>query len=252
MSNLLLKNFVLVVFASLFVSCSSFDGIDKNKPEGLYELAKRYEEAERYEEAIAHLNDLRNRFPYSSLALEAELKIADIQFTRESFEEAKAAYQLFKELHPKHSKIDYVTYRLGLCGYKQLPESIDRDLSSSKDALENFNLLIDVYPNSKYVKDAQSKKQEILQKLAEKELYIADFYFKRKDYLSALGRYENLLSQYPSKSLNEQALLGALRSAIAADERDRARTHYRAITSMYPKTDTAVKAKEEADKYGIR
>ena len=42
--------------------------------------------------------------PYSEKATLAELKIADIHFERESYEEAASYYQDFVELHPNHAE----------------------------------------------------------------------------------------------------------------------------------------------------
>ena len=79
---------------------------------GRVRVGERFEKDERYDEAITQFNQVKNKFPYSRLATEAELRVAEIHFKRDEFIEAQAGYQTFKELHPSHPKGDYVTFRL--------------------------------------------------------------------------------------------------------------------------------------------
>src|ERR1041385_5795724 len=101
--------------------CSSGPKLDSNTAEGSFALGEKYEKDERFEDAIAQFSNVKNKYPYSTLATASELKIADIHFKREDYAEAQASYQTFKELHPSHPKIDYVTYQLGMSYFHQLP-----------------------------------------------------------------------------------------------------------------------------------
>ena len=241
----------LCIFSLLISACSSIDKYDTSTPQGAFQVAEKYAEAERYEEAISRYSEVRAKFPYSKYASEAELRIADIQYKRESYIEAATAYQLFREYHPKHPKIDYIIYRLGMSYYKQLPKTIDRDLSPSKDALDNFDLLITRYPNSGYVPEVKEKKAEVLNKLAEKELYIADFYFFHKHFESSLGRYEGLIREYPSSPKVPKAMLGGYLSAIKIDDKETAARFYRALGKVYPGSAEFREAQSKGSGYGV-
>lgn len=178
------------------VSCSM--GPKKGETaEEAFAIAAEYDKDERFDEAIRHYQDVKNRFPYSKLATQAELAIADAYFKQESFAEAQVSYQGFRELHPKHPQTDYVIFRNGLSFFQQLPDTIDRDLSVATEAIGAFRELIDQYPQSTYVVEAKEKRAKAVRMLAEKELYIADFYFKKKQWESALSRYDGILQKYP-------------------------------------------------------
>src|SRR5579862_1861877 len=116
-------------FATFMSGCSSTSVSESNSAEIAFNAAVEFENDERYEEALAKFNEVKNKHPYSKYAIEAELHIADIQYKRENFIEAQTAYQLFKDFHPKNAKVDYVTYRLAMSLYNQLPSTSDRDLS---------------------------------------------------------------------------------------------------------------------------
>jgi outer membrane protein assembly factor BamD len=175
----------------------------------------------------------------------AELAIADAYFKQETYAEAQVAYQSFKDLHPKHPKIDYVTYRLALSFYNQLPPTIDRDLSLAQSTILYCDEVINQYPNSEFVKDANDKKQATLKMLAGKEDYIAEFYFIREKYDSALTRYEGLLKKYPGLGYDAKALSGAAISATKVGEPDKARKYLAELQRKFPGSDELAAAKKE-------
>lgn len=237
--------FIGALLTGILAGCSSTPELDTSTPEGAYALAERYDKDERYEEAITQYGVVKNKHPYSKLATEAELKIAEIHFKREDYVEAQAAYQTFKELHPTHPQIAYVTFRMGLSLYKQLPETIDRDLGVAERAILYFDEVIQSYPQSANVGEARDYKTKALKMLAEKEWYIGNFYFIRDFHLSALGRFEGLLEKYPKLGFDAQALYGAAVSAYKIQELAKAKTYYRRLTTEFQDSKEATKARSE-------
>lgn len=230
---------------AVLLGCSSTPDIDTSTPEGSFKLAEKYEKDERYEEAITQYTQVKNKHPYSKLATEAELRIGEIHFKREEYVESQNTYQVFKEMHPTHPQIDYVTFRLGLSFFNQLPSTIDRDLSVADRAILYFDEVIQSYVTSKYVAEAKDYKQKALKMLAEKEDYIAHFYFIRDHYESALGRYEGLMDKYPGLGFDGSALYGAAVSAYKIKELNKARNYYRKLISEFKDSKEAEKARRE-------
>jgi outer membrane protein assembly factor BamD len=227
---------------------TSFDSFDTSTPEGAFNQAEALEKDERFDEAIQKFAEIKNKYPYSRLAVLSELKIADLHFQRQAYIEAQAAYQLFKEFHPKYSDSDYVTYRLGMSYFNQLPETADRDLSVAEKAIAQFDELLSNYPKSKYAKEATEKRNGVVKMLAEKELYIADFYARTKKCDSALKRYETVLAKYPNQGLAAKALYGAAKCSFEIGEKERGNQHLKNLTKLYPSTEEAKRAKQESMK----
>lgn len=236
---------LLIAFAGGLIGCASMQTPDTSTAEGAFALGERFQKDERFEDAITQFNAVKNKHPYSKLATEAELRIADIHFEREDFIEAQNGYQSFKELHPSHPRIDYVTFRLGLSFYNQLPSSIDRDLQLASRAILYFDEVRTSYPGSQYASEAKEYKEKATAMLAEKENYIAHFYFIREFYGSALGRYETVLKNYPNQSLAPQALYGAAVSAYETKEFTKAKEYYDELISQYPDSAEASKARSK-------
>ncbi|MCB0357087.1 MAG: outer membrane protein assembly factor BamD [Bdellovibrionales bacterium] len=225
------------------LACASMDPINTDTPEGLYKSGVQLMEQDRFEEALANFNELKNKHPYNSLATEAELKIADIQFKRENFVEAENAYKLFKEFHPDHEKIDYVTFRIAMSMYKQLPDSIDRDLNVAEDAQIYFRQVYTNYPKSDFAGSARDHEQKCRLKLARSEYYVGEFYYKREKFESALGRFEDVITKFPNTELIPKSLYWAAMSANNVKDSEKAKKYYFELINNHPNNHWAARAK---------
>ncbi len=238
-TSLILLGF-LTISSSIFIGGCSSDEKKVDTAEAAYELAQQYDKEERYEEAIRRYQEVKNKYPYSKFAVLSELSVADAHYKQESFPEAQVSYQNFKDLHPKFEKIDYVTFRLGLCYFNQLPPTSDRDLALAGKTISNFDEVIKQYPNSEFVKEAQEKKAAVLKLQAEKEIYIADFYFKKAQWDSARLRYEGEVKNFPGQGFEAKALSRAVICAARASEMDRAKELLALLKSRFPKNQSEI------------
>jgi outer membrane protein assembly factor BamD len=202
-----LNNIIAFVLLMVLFSCSSERPKGATEAEILYKEAKELIGKSRYIQANEKLNSIRSQYPYSFYATPAELLQADVLFAQESYAEAASAYILFRDFHPKHAEIAYVVFRISEAFYRQLPTTFDRDLSAGVEAIKYYNELLQNYSNTEYVKDASARITQIEAMLEKKQIYIADFYFKTKDYEAAKARYEEILKSI--KDTNELSRITA-------------------------------------------
>jgi outer membrane protein assembly factor BamD len=153
-------------------------------------------ESEDYGNAVESFQKVKDRYPYSKLAVYAELKLADSRFKRNEIDEAIEAYREFERLHPKNKTIPYVIYQQGMCNFTRL-NTVDRDQTNTEIALKDFRRLEKRFPDDIYSLKAKRNIKKCLTSLAEHELYVGRFYFKSKQYMAALKRFEYLISHYP-------------------------------------------------------
>ncbi len=186
--------------------CASQE-VNPDDPDSLFSEAERLFKEDQFLIAIEKYRDIKNRFPYSPRATDSELRIADAYFAQESYLEAESAYEIFRELHPSYPESDYVQFQIAMSYYNLIPENPARDLSSAYRAIDAFNMLKQRFPDSKYVEKSEALIVESRKKLAEHESTVAEFYFRRKHYLSASYRYAALLKDFGSLGYDEEALL---------------------------------------------
>ena len=201
--------------------CSSAD-IDENNTAALMKDAEEDISASRYILALEKLQKIKNQHPYSKEAIEAKLRVADVYFLQENFAEAAATYEAFRDLHPKHPKLPYAAYRVGLAFYSDLPGNHARDLSAGFKAQDAFKDYLAHYPTNENAVSATAKLSEIRAILAGKEMYIADFYYKREMWEAAKGRYTKVVNVYGDTSFvgDAQAKLKAIETKPPEEKRE--------------------------------
>lgn len=244
----MVKTLRVIIIASalgIFISGCSTTEKNANTPEGAFAIAEEYDQGERYEEAIRRYTEVKNKYPYSNFATKAELAIADVYYKQESYGEAQVAYQMFKELHPTAPQADYVQFRIGMSYFNQLPSTIDRDLTVANDAIANLSELIKKFPNSQYVAEATEKRSAAIKMLAEKEEYIADFYFKRKIFGSALARYESLYNNFRGVGPDAKALSRAMICAQKLNDSDKVKKYQQLLEQEFPQSQELKDARKE-------
>lgn len=161
----------------------------------------------RYKDAVDAFQKIKDRFPYSKHAVNAELKMADALYLQEEYELAYAAYDEFEKLHPKHKDLPYVIYQKGMSNFNQIKSS-DREQVHTLKAKEEFERLIKRFPRDDDANKARKNLRECLIFLAEHELFVANFYYKQGRYRAALGRYTYLINNYPDMGQYQEAMAG--------------------------------------------
>ncbi len=167
----------------------------------------------RNDEAILLFEKVKGRFPQEPEAIEADYYIAQAHFNAQSFGQAALSFDLFSKLNASHPKYEDSLYYHGLSYFKMLPKTADRDLSDSQSALRAWQNLLNEKPQSKYKADVQKNVNHIQNLLAEHEYLIGHHYFKTKDYSSALGRFNFLMTRFPKSTYIISALPVAIESA---------------------------------------
>ncbi len=190
-----MKIFFYLISFILLLSCTTTRPTGSTEAEVLFKEAKDLISKSRFIQATEKLNAIRAQYPYSYYATSAELLQADVLFSQENYPEAASAYILFRDFHPKYSDMGYVIFRISESFYRQLPSTFDRDLSSGIEAVKYYNELLQNYSQTQYVKDARERIDQIETMINRKDVYIADFYFRTKDYPAAVSRYEEILAK---------------------------------------------------------
>ena len=202
-----------LIILLVLTGCSSLqDRLDKwlgvDEEESAQELAwdgmDAYDSGN-YRKAIEKFQKLKDFYPFSKYAILAELKIADAHYHREEYEEAIFEYENFERLHPRNEAIPYVIYQIGRCYYDQI-DTVDRDQTSARKALETFQRLQKQFPEDQYARRAEEHISKTLKSLAGHTYYIGVFYYKTRHYKAALHRFMSIISDYPDVGYHQQAL----------------------------------------------
>lgn len=112
---------------------------------------------------------------------------------------------------PNSEYAEEVTYMSAYCKTLESPD-YQLDQTATKEAIEQLQLYINYYPDSRRVDEASRLIGEMRQKLATKAFHVAGMYYKRGLYNAAAISYNNFLREYPESPDREQAMYLMIRS----------------------------------------
>jgi len=241
--------------------CSTAPTIEEvPSAEGYYQRGLELLEGERvflffrdvnYPRAIELFQEVIDNYPYSEYATLAELKTADIYFKQVRYEEAASYYQDFVELHPSHPEVPYAIYRHGLCSFEQM-RGMDQDQTPTQQAIAQFRVLLDRYPNSEYAEAARERLAAAVDHLAGHDIEVGNFYYQRGDYHAAVRRYRQALESYPEHSTHVLTLVRLGRSLMLMGLYDEAEQIYQLAIAERPEERIDEDLRDQLTEFGLK
>jgi outer membrane protein assembly factor BamD len=184
-------------------------------PEEMYEMAKASLDGRSFQTAIRRYRALTTAYPFGRHAEQSQLDLAYAYQQSRRAEDALTTLDRFIRTYPTHPNIDYAWYLKGLTHYSEsmgmlrrlFPgQVVDRDQESARLAFQDFQELILRYPQSRYVADARQRMVYLRNVLAEYEMTVGEYYYRRQAYIAAIGRAQYVIENYPGAPANAQAL----------------------------------------------
>ena len=160
---------------------------------------------EDYLGASDQYRELLDQYPLNPYAEEAQLKAAYGLFMEENYAEAVAAFKDFERAYPTSKHMPFVKYFLGITNYSQI-RSKDRDQAVTRRADGFFQEVIDRYPESAFVLQAEEKSKSARDILAAHELMVANFNENRGNLTATKARLRSLIEQYSETDATVEAL----------------------------------------------
>jgi outer membrane protein assembly factor BamD len=209
------------LLAPLLLAVLAGCGSDPKRDDSREAVDKLYAEARddlaagSYERAIKTLERLEGRAAGTLLAQQALLDTAYAQWRIGERVQATATIDRFIKLHPSSPALDYALYlkglinfndNLGLFGNLAGQNLAERDQQASRDAYQAFKQLVEQFPTSKYSADGRQRMDYIVNALAEHEVHVARYYFRRGAHLAAANRAQQAVRDYPQAPASEEAL----------------------------------------------
>jgi outer membrane protein assembly factor BamD len=255
-----LRLVVIAACSLLSAACASF-GTFAGGPEGEVTFASSAEEnmskgdeamkSKNYAEAASYFEFVKTKYPYLDIAKTAELRLGDADFERDKFIEARDRYQNFVRLHPTHPKIDYAAFRAALTHYKEIPSDFfilppasEKDQVEVRNALVAMNDFLRTHPGSEHVTEAKKAMAEVKLRLAEHELYVAEFYAKRERWPAVVTRLNVVAKDFSGIGLDERVAVGLHDAYLKMKDPLKARSALERYLAKFPEEPGAKKAKK--------
>ena len=225
-----MKKSIFIFLLALLAGCAKeppFDPVEKFKD------AEEKMQKFKYEDARKAYQEIQEKAPDRSYDADIMLRIADTYYGEEKYSEALVEYQAFLNYHPVNKDAAYAQYQVAMCYFRELT-TIDRDPTPAYAVVKEMRKLLAKYPQSGY--DEQARKHIAICQdwIADYELYVARFYYKKEAYQAAVGRCEKLLRDYPGSSAEKDALYYAGLAYRELGEKGQARAAFETLSRKYP------------------
>jgi outer membrane protein assembly factor BamD len=181
----------------------------------LYAAAKDDMAGGNWDAAIKALERVEGQAAGTLLAQQAQLDLAYAYWRFGERAQATATIERFIKLNPSSPALDYALYLrgvinfnddIGVMGSLAGQDLAERDPAASRDAYLAFKQLVDQFPESAYAEDARLRMGYIVNTLAEYELYVARYYYRRGAYVAAVNRAQQAVVDYEGSPATEEAL----------------------------------------------
>lgn len=174
-----------------------------------------------YDKAIKYFEKLEARYPFGTYAQQAQMEVAYAHYRQGDQPQALAAVERFIKLHPNHPNVDYMYYLRGLINFNDKvslfdflasEDATERDPKAAREAFDSFKLLVERFPDSIYAKDSAARLKYLVNAMAQHEVHVANYYYRRGAYLAAANRAQTAVAEYREAPAVEEALYIMVRS----------------------------------------
>ncbi|MEP2704959.1 MAG: outer membrane protein assembly factor BamD [Roseibium sp.] len=191
-------------------ACGGKDDLDElalndTPPEVLFNEGLALRAQGKLKDSTTKFEELDKLYPYSEYSKKSLVNLAYLNYTRGSYTETITAAQRFVTLYPGDADSAYMLYLVGQSYFRQMPD-ITRDQATTGKAASAYSELIQRYPESEYVPDAEKKLRIVQDQLGGKEMQVGRFYLKKRNYIAGINRFKTVVTNYQTTRHVEEAL----------------------------------------------
>jgi outer membrane protein assembly factor BamD len=235
------RTLTIALLAGTLGACSSFDFFSKkddtppDEPpdrlynEGLYLLNQKKDP----KEAVKKFEEVDRQHPYSEWARKSLIMTSYAYYQAGEYDDCVNSAKRYITLHPGGADAAYAQFLIGSSYFDEIPD-ITRDQARTEKALAALDEVIRKYPGSEYATSAKQKIEVARDQLAGKEMEIARYYLKKKDYTGAINRFKVVITKYQTTRHVEEALMRLTESYMALGIVDEAQTAAAVLGHNFP------------------
>ena len=221
--------------------------LTSNSDQAIWDAGQKAFQRRDWISARQHFRRIIDGFPQSAHAAEARIAVGDT-YVKEGGSTndllAVGAYREFLTLYPSHPKSDLAQFQIGEAYFRR-KNGPDRDQTDTREALTEFQRLLDLHPESSYAEQSRLRITEARQTLARSEFMAGYFYQRTRELCRAsIARYELVLKEYPDYRSTDEVLFRLAECLQTSGRGAEALPHLHRLLEEYPKSTFADSAKQ--------
>jgi len=200
----------------------------------------------RWIEAREYFREVIDNYSSSPLRPEAKLAVGDSylgEASTESLVLAANEYREFLTFYPRHPQAETAQYNLAMTYFKQMKKA-DRDPTSTKETLAEFDVFFQRYPESALTPEVKTKWRIARDRLSETSFGVGVSYYKRKWYPGAIDRFNEILRDDPGYTNIDQVYYYLAETLARADRKGEAIPLFDRVVKEYTTSEFVEKAQK--------
>lgn len=227
----------------VIAGCAGAGRLQYDTPEEAFQRGKELYDNGKYERSIEYFQAVFNFGRTHEWADDAQLYLGRAYLANGEYLFAANELGRFSEIYrtdPRRAEAEYE--RAG--AYYRLSPPYQLDQTDTHRAIREYQLFLQRFPESTLVSEAETRIQELREKLARKEISAAEQYARREQFEAAALQYASAFDKFPDTQWADDALLGAMQSYLAyadqsirasqAERLLRAVDHYERLVQLFP------------------
>lgn len=189
--------------------------------------------------AREYFRELVDTYPQSQYRADAKLGIGDSYLgenTTESKILAMNEYREFLTFFPTHSRADYAQYKLAMAHFYQMLNP-QRDQTETKEAIREFNVFIERYPNSELMGEVRVRLREAKDRLSESDYQVGLFYYRNRWYPGAVDRFKAVLERDPEYTYRDALYFHLAESLVRLQRQAEALPYYERLVKEFEQSE---------------
>ena len=218
--------------------------------EVLFEKGKALLEKKKYDEGRKYLNFVFETYPNEAEGRQSLLLVADSFFRQggsTGYTEARFRYRDYLNRYPGAPQRDYARYQFAVC-YDKEHEKPDRDQTSTREALQQYRVLLQEFPDSTYVSVARERIRRLTDALADHEFGVGYFYIRKGATAAALARFISIEERYPEYAGRDKLFYYEAEALKRLGRGEEASRYYSRVIEEFPSSQYARMARGKAAK----
>lgn len=187
--------FYLIFFLNSFADFSDFFGFKESiktdeeyYQNGMYELSTKS-----YKDALDEFESLRMNYPFSKYSENSFLIEPFLLYLMGDFDKIEPIVVDFMAKYPRSENLKYMIY-MRMIAISELAMKYENDESLMKDGIRFCEYIIQNYNRTLYSEKSRVILEKLQNLMYQHELDIADYYYQKGDFISAISRYSNILN----------------------------------------------------------
>jgi outer membrane protein assembly factor BamD len=189
--------------------------------------------------AREYFRQIVDNYPQSPLRPEAKLGTGDTYLgegTTEALVLAANEFREFLTFYPTNPRADHAQFKLAQSHAKQM-RAAERDQSETKEAIKEFEVFFQRYPNSPLMPEVKKQWREARDRLSEASYRVGLFYFRSRWYSGAISRFREVLHEDAGYSRRDALYYYLAESLARTDKKAEAIPYYERLLKEFEQSE---------------